>query len=340
MKELKYIILAQVIGCLLVIWGHSYPFVTGMPLAVELGKSFIYLFHMQLFIFCSGYLLAYTKQIERKSFSEYVGQRFKRLLIPYFVLSLIGILPKYFFSSVLNDSLQLDAVSLIRAFLVPRGNIWGHFWFLPMIFFMGVIAYLIEKYLLKSLNRGIGWGLITFILMACSIFYQPTEEMKWFGVNDLAIYGWSYALGVEMYYLFGNIKEKIHLEGWQTAVLCLVGGGGAMIISLLRDDQDEPNIIAALIMIISILLLCVALEDRIQIKRKSLIAQTYQIFILSWPCQLIVEIVLERILHLQWWIILPVVFFVGVIGPLLLIKVIDSFERKTNTHILSIIIGK
>ena len=113
-----------------------------------------------------------------------------------------------------------------------------------------------------------------------------------------------------------------------------------MIISLLRDDQDEPNIIAALIMIISILLLCVALEDRIQIKRKSLIAQTYQIFILSWPCQLIVEIVLERILHLQWWIILPVVFFVGVIGPLLLIKVIDSFERKTNTHILSIIIGK
>ena len=224
MKELKYITLAQIIGCLLVIWGHSYPFVTDMPLVVEQGKNFIYRFHMPLFIFCSGYLLAYTKQTERKSFKEYVGNRTKRLLIPYFILSIIGILPKFIFSSVLNDTLQLDALSLTRAFLVPRDNIWGHFWFLPMIFFMGVIAYLTEKYVLAKNNKTNCWGLITLILMAVSIFIKPTDRMKWLGINDLALYGWSYSLGVTIYYKFNDIKNKIHLEVWQTAILCLVGG--------------------------------------------------------------------------------------------------------------------
>jgi len=340
MKDLKYITLAQIVGCLLVILGHSYPFVTEMPNAVEQVKGFIYLFHMPLFIFCSGYLLTYTKQIERKSFSEYIGQRTKRLLIPYFVLSLIGILPKYIFSSVLNDSLQLDAMSLVRAFLVPRENIWGHFWFLPMIFFMGALAYLIEKYVLAKSNKAMGWGVVTLILMGVSFFYQPTYDLKWLGINDLALYGWSYALGAVVYYMYGDIKENVHIGKWKMTALCLAGGGISLMISIMREDQDNPNILVAFIMISVVLLLCVTWADTTTINRNSLIAQTYQIFIFSWPCQLVIEIILERILHLQWWAILPSTFLAGVIGPLILIKIIDSFENKTNSHLLSLIIGR
>ncbi len=153
-----------------------------------------------------------------------MGQRAKRLLIPYFVLSLIGILPKYIFSSVLNDSLQLDAMSLTRAFLVPRENIWGHFWFLPMIFFMGVIAYIIEKHIIIKVNKSWGWGIMTLLLLACSVIYQPNDAMKWFGINDLVLYGWSYALGVVTYYMLGNLKEKVHLGSWKTVTVCLMGG--------------------------------------------------------------------------------------------------------------------
>lgn len=340
MKELKYITMAQIIGCLLVIWGHSYPFVTDMPLVVLQGKTFIYLFHMPLFIFCSGYLFAFTKQIERKTFFEYVGQRAKKLLIPYFVLSLIGLLPKYLFSSVLNDTLHLDTLSLIRAFLVPRENIWGHFWFLPMIFFLGIIAYLIEKYMLVKTNKTIGWGIVTLVLMAVSIFFKPTDSMGWFGINDLILYGWSYALGVSVFFLLGDLKESVRFKGWQTTIFCLVGGGISVLISILGKEQDYQRVLVALLMISVVLIACVALDDIIRINRRSLIAQTYQIFILSWPCQLIVEIILERVLHLQWWIILPSVFCSGVIGPVLLIKAINHFERKTRTHYLSLIIGK
>ena len=81
-----------------------------------------------------------------------------------------------------------------------------------------------NKLVLAKNNKTNCWGLITLILMAVSIFIKPTDRMKWLGINDLALYGWSYSLGVTIYYKFGDIKNNIHLEGWQTASLCLVGG--------------------------------------------------------------------------------------------------------------------
>ena len=269
----------------------------------------------------------------------FVKQRAIRLLVPYFALSLIGILPKYIFSSVLNDSLQLDWLSLTRAFLVPRENIWGHFWFLPMIFFMGCLAFEIDKYLCKNNQKQI-WGAICLVLFVLAMVFQPLAELKWFGINDLAKYGWSYAAGVEVFQLFGDVKDKIRIGRLKMVPLSVAGGGISLIISLLLGFEEKLSPLVAIVMIPVIMLLCMAFEDRAKINRQSLISQTYQIFILSWPCQLVVEIILERVLHLQWWIILPSVFIIGVVGPLILIKLIDWFEAKTKTRILSVIIGK
>ena len=172
------------------------------------------------------------------------------------------------------------------------------------------------------------------------MIYKPSNGLEWFGINDLAIYGWIYSLGVEVYYLLGDIKEKVNIAGWKTAAICIVGGGISLLISLLKEDNDKPDVLIACLMISVILLVCIVWNGNTKLNRKSLIAQTYQIFILSWPCQLVVEIIVERILHLQWWIILPTVFMAGVIGPLIIIKTIDLFEIKTKTHLLSLIIGK
>ena len=56
------------------------------------------------------------------------------------------------------------------------------------------------------------------------MIYPPSNGLEWFGINDLAIYGWSYSLGVEVYYLLGDIKEKVNIAGWKTAAICIVGG--------------------------------------------------------------------------------------------------------------------
>ena len=142
--ELKYITLAQIIGCCLVILGHSFPFVTPYPCVLMEGCRFLYTFHMPLFVWCSGFLFAHTMQT-RKTFAQYASQRALKLLVPYFLISLIGLVPKILASSVLNDTLNMDAMEIVRAFLVPREGVWGHFWFLPMIYLIGVIGYLLDK---------------------------------------------------------------------------------------------------------------------------------------------------------------------------------------------------
>lgn len=191
--KLEYITLMQVIGCVFVIFGHSYPFKTEIPMWILKIREFIYLFHMPLFIWCSAVLQMKTRQCERYTFSLFIKRRAKRILLPYVVLSVIGIIPKSLFSPLLNDSLAISPYSLARSFLVPRENIWGHFWLLPMIFLMGVIGYAIEKKALSANCEKLVWGLTTVMLLPIS--FLRFEWGAFLGINDLIKYLWIYALG-------------------------------------------------------------------------------------------------------------------------------------------------
>lgn len=341
--ELRYITLAQVIGCVLVIFGHSFPFVTEVPRAVRESQVFLYAFHMPLFVWCSGFLFAYTRQTEKNGLGAFAGKRAVKILVPYVVLSLVGIAPKALFSSVLNDSLSLGAYSLTRAFLVPRENIWGHFWFLPMIYLMGVGAYLLDKIFKKTDKREWWWLIATVGLFAVS--EVKSDAGKWLGMNDILHYGWTYVLGVWMGYV--GAEWLTELSSKRMALIAV--GGGNFIVSLMLlvglknvhgTELMLRNSAVAVMMTAGVLAYSMLWARNTTINRRSLIAQTYQIFILSWPCQLVVEVVTERLMHLPWWVVMPSVFVTGVCGPLVLIRLVGWFETKTNTKVLSFVLGR
>ncbi len=156
---LSEILLIQIVATCLVIFGHSYPFTVDVPLWLNQTLLFIYIFHMPLFVWISGYLLIYTQQTGRYGASGFVRKRFLKLLIPYFALSVIALLPKYVLQPFLNDSVSLDCYSLLRIFFVPRENVWGHFWFLPMIFALGVMGFSLDKLFGSYKIRKYGWGI-------------------------------------------------------------------------------------------------------------------------------------------------------------------------------------
>lgn len=180
--ELRYITIVQIVGCCLVVLGHSFPFVTPYPSGVTKSISFLYAFHMPLFVWCSGFLFAHTMQSDRKSLAQYTGNRAVKLLVPYFVISLIGLIPKILASSVLNDKLNVDVISIVRAFLVPREGVWGHFWFLPMIYLMGTLGYLLDKFSKKTQV----WAIVVLVSFALSFYRQ--DVLQWFAVNDVLQY--------------------------------------------------------------------------------------------------------------------------------------------------------
>lgn len=333
---LNYIMIAQIIGCVLVIFGHSYPFVSFVPQWLWDVQKFIYTFHMPLFVFCSGYLMRITRQAEKYTWWQYTRKRVKRILIPYLVFSLIGIIPKFLFSEYLNDTMSFDVVSIVRMFLVPRENVWGHFWFLPMIFILSEIGFGLNR-LLKKAKQPWGWWLIFAVIGIGLSFIQPDFGV-WCGINDVLLYFWFFALGN----VIADIPtEKLRNKG---VIGILIVCALTVLFFVNKRMKFMPsaviNRVIGIGMILGILLACVSLEKTVHIKESSPIRQTYTVFILSWPCQLACEILLERILHFPYYVTIPAEFLVGILIPIILVVLINWFEKKTKTKFISFCLGK
>lgn len=79
-NRVAYLSTARVIGILLVVLGHSYPFNVPISQGLEFLRSFIYSFHMPLFVFISGFLAAKSSRTPK----DYILGRAKKLLPPLF----------------------------------------------------------------------------------------------------------------------------------------------------------------------------------------------------------------------------------------------------------------
>lgn len=332
------IVFVQILATALVVLGHSYPFTIDIPSWLSTTQRFIYAFHMPLFVFISGYLLVYTRQCDKISAGKFVKKRFLKLLIPYIFLSLIALIPKYLVQGFLNDSMSLDGYSMLRVFLVPRENVWGHFWFLPMIFIQGVVGYAFDKAFTKT-NSTIGWSILTVIAFIVYLLSFRKGVTQWLSLNDLASFSWVFSLGA----LSARVKFLDKLRSRANLTVSIISFALAIIVFNVR--LIEPLLalkyaLIAIIMIYSLTALCIVVSKHLNLDRNAVYAQTFTIFLLSWPCQAVANVLTERILHGPYWLIMPVQLMTGIAMPILLIILIDKIERKTKKHYISFILGK
>ena len=333
-KRIPALTWVQFLCCLLVIYGHSFPFVTPYPKALEISKQFVYAFHMPVFVFCSGVLLVVSDAAQKYSFPSYLKRRAVRLLIPYMVFSLLGIVPKILLSSFLNDKLSLDFWQIFRAFLVPRENIWGHFWFLPMIFVCGLVGYLLQKAARRS-----QWVMLPAVILCIGGCFLPTLT-GWLAINDIVHYMLYFVLGMCAAGLCRKAEKVPSRVAYLTGGLSVVLGCTLfLVLYYFSISVSLRGLFVTVLMLTGLLLLVLPLSRRHPLKQYSIITRSYSIFILSWPCQLAAEVVLERILHLPYWCIMPPVFAAGVFVPWLMIRLIDRLERNRQHKPLTLLIG-
>lgn len=123
------------IGILSVILGHI-----NFPL-----NGFIYTWHMQLFFMVSGFFIKFET-----SFKDFVVKNFKRLMIPYFIFSIIGLFMEMLKRYLLHRE-ALDYVHEIKGIFIDMDfaglcNTYAFvLWFLPALFFSRVFLYLIKN---------------------------------------------------------------------------------------------------------------------------------------------------------------------------------------------------
>ena len=317
-NNLKWVSAVYSMGALLVVAGHSLPFGEAyktIPEFVLSFRSFIYIFHMPLFFFISGFLLSYTKTPLRKGYGPYIKAKAVKLLTPYIALSAVAIIPKYLVSSYINGNVSLDFMSIVRTIFVPRENVWGHFWFIPVLFLLFVIL----GGLCGQKRR---WLLVIAIVLSVFIYFVPLK-LGVFGISDLCKHALFFIAGMFCFEIFDKFKEILFDNKLRSYIIALITAGiiTAVLYNIMIRQTGIVNslfrLITTFIMILLLIILGLIYEKGKLTFLDSINKHTFTIFLLSWPFQAVVEIVLNKILRLPWYVSSIGMLIIGICGPLI-----------------------
>jgi fucose 4-O-acetylase-like acetyltransferase len=176
---------ARGLAILLVVYGHILQrsmMVQGQDFFLNPVFKLIYTFHMPLFFFISGYLIAFT--LSRRNIADALKMRFKSLFIPFLSWGVLGILT----NEVLNiiDGRNLAILGFPENW-VQQLLLCPFVWFLFTLFVLSSLL-LLSIYLEKRM------GGISFILVYFLILIIPFNEyfylyyIKWFYLFYMAGY--------------------------------------------------------------------------------------------------------------------------------------------------------
>ncbi|MGB1249760.1 MAG: acyltransferase family protein [Candidatus Promineifilaceae bacterium] len=207
-SRIQYIDIAKGIGILLVVFGHS-----RLVLDTK-GELFnvIFSFHMPLFFFLSGIFFNPTI-----TFPNLLARRAKSLLRPYFVtLFLVGI-GYYVLSGPFSLGQFLYGILYGVGATIAWGPFvtWGPLWFLPHLFLIFVVAWLLLRLLGLTSESGIGrkYSLLAALLVIGVVvigrFWQITIQF-----NNQPLILWGLPLGLDIvlittaYFLLGYFSRQ------------------------------------------------------------------------------------------------------------------------------------
>jgi hypothetical protein len=196
-----------------------------------------YSFMLEMFVFISGYVSAF-QVFERKkgqSFKQLIGAKFKRLIIPSILFSIIYV-------CLLGTKETLSVLQLTYEIICG----YGHMWFLPMLFWCFIGVYVLEKIHIKEEHKLI-------LLLLCSIVSFLPLPLR---LSSAMYYIFFFYAG---FYVRKKLAGKIiNISTPWVFAMWVIYAVVFIALTLLREflkDIDTTNIIAKAV-VISSLKLC------------------------------------------------------------------------------------
>lgn len=134
MSRSVFIDISKAICIVLVVIGHFHP-----PYSPEwyvMLIKVIYTFHMPLFMFASGYL--YSLTYREQNYGQFLLKKVRRLVIPYFICSLIIITTKLLSQDFVYVQHPRSYFAFLEMFYIPKAGyflwfVWALWWIFMLI---------------------------------------------------------------------------------------------------------------------------------------------------------------------------------------------------------------
>ncbi len=332
---LAFIAYLQILGIILVVFGHSiheYPDgCHGMSLTIY---WMLYSFRMPLFIFVSGFLLYFTNFTSghKKKWKHFTLNKLKRLLIPYLVLELVTFFPRVKMSGIADDAIPLTLQSFIDSFLYSNQLTIPYFWFiqLSLLLLITVYGYLL---LADRLHIPHGAAIIVMILFLGSIRYWPVTFPYFWALYKLPVFALYFGLGVGYAAYHKKIDELINWTSPFVAILLPT----VWFITVYYTDLTWVGSIFGIAMCISLTKLMVRYNIRIF---NHLTGANYIIFLLSWYLNVACQQVLHHYTDFPWWVYTLLSLFAGIYVPWLAYRLMLRYRHRRHVKVVAFLLGQ
>lgn len=198
-ERISYVTFLQSLAVVLVIIGHCLPkpnLGDIYPYWAEFLHKFVYSFHMPLFFTIAGFLLAnsFSKQsINLMSFKAFIQNKFKRIIVPYFAIGTLAYLLKVFiFNRFAYRPAQIGVIAYIKSMLVPWDNPNMYMWFLPTIFFIFILSYLVLNRSNYKNSNVFLWIAFSFIIS----FFANYTDVSFLNISGILNYLFYFFIGI------------------------------------------------------------------------------------------------------------------------------------------------
>ena len=292
---------------------------------------FIYTFHMPLFFVIAGILLYNSKSINVKSFGEFIKEKAFKLLTPYVILSAVFLIPKGYIEHGGFEFLDFEFV--VRSFLVPRQNTWGHFWFLPTLFICYVILGGVKKLTTSFDKKSFQWLAVLLGIVSVYFWLSPINT-DWFALKDVTENLFYMVLGV--FLAFVEKSSAINFNKYLKAIISVVLVAVSIALYVFNYTY-KIKLIISILMVLALILFAKTIGSALQKPFDFVSKNVFTIYIYSWIFQSFTMILLERF-NVKLVIMAPIMFVVGIVLPLAIALLYKRY-KKLNCKFLDLCLG-
>lgn len=339
MKRLRYIAYLQIIDIMLVVAGHSFhEYPDGMHGATFLPNLMAFSFRMPLFIFISGFLMAYTTVLRTDRVTsprKFIYSKVKRLLVPFFTLSLVIYLPRVLLSGLADDEIELSVGSFLATFFYADRMVHPFLWFIQASFFLLVSSFLF----LTLAGRLKVPEPVTYTLLT-AIFITPLVVDLGLGhfwsMHDVGRLGIYFVLGI-LYCRYGEaIDSRV---AWTSPLTCVaLYGLWAALYFAVGGTALEP--LCALAGIAGSISLAKIIDRRGSRLLDALDGTNYIIFLLSWFFNVGCQQVLHHFTDFPWWVYSAMSLFFGIFMPWAIYRLLQRNISSRWARSIAFLLGQ